>query len=81
MREAKLTLPEISLIAGTRVALGAGAGLLLADKLTEEKRRAAGWTLLLLGIASTFPLMINVLNKCELPPRKRGLARWYGVRL
>jgi hypothetical protein len=80
MREAKLSLPEISLIAGTRVALGAGAGLLLADKLTEEKRRAAGWTLLLLGIASTFPLMINVLNKCELPPRKRGLARWYGVR-
>ncbi len=71
MREAKLTLPEISLIAGTRVALGVGAGLLLADRLTHEKRRAVGWTLLLVGIATTFPLALNVLCKSESGPGKR----------
>ncbi len=80
MREAKLTLPEVSMIAGTRVALGAGVGLLLADKLTKEKRRAAGWTLLLVGILTTFPLAANVFNKSRPATRKKGLARWYGVR-
>ncbi len=70
MREARLTLPEISLIAGTRVALGAGAGLLLADKLGGEKRRAVGWTLLLVGIVTTLPLAINVLCKSECRKRR-----------
>ncbi len=77
MRETKLTLPEISLIAGTRVALGAGAGLLLADKLSGEKRRAVGWTLLLVGIATTFPLAINVLCKSESGKHKRGFKRLF----
>jgi hypothetical protein len=78
MREAKLTLPEISLIAGTRVALGAGAGLLLAEKLSDEKRRAVGWTLLFAGIATTFPLAVNVLCKSKTVKRGRGLGRWFG---
>jgi hypothetical protein len=76
MRKAKLTLPEISLIAGTRVALGAGAGLLLADKLSDEKRRAVGWTLLLTGIATTFPLVVNVLCKSEPEKHRIGLGSW-----
>ncbi len=78
MREARLTLPEISLIAGTRVALGAGAGLLLSEKLSAEKRRAVGWTLLLVGVATTFPLAINVMCKSERGSRKRGLSGFFG---
>jgi hypothetical protein len=78
MRKAELTLPEISLIAGTRVALGVGAGLLLAGKLSDEKRRAVGWTLLLTGIATTFPLAVNVLCKSEPEKQRRGLGRWLG---
>jgi hypothetical protein len=66
MREVNLSLPEIFLIAGTRATLGAGAGLLLAGKLNKKKRRAVGLALLLVGIASTFPLMVNVMNKCEI---------------
>ncbi len=77
MREARLTLPEVSLIAGTRVALGAGAGLLLADKLTDERRRAVGWTLLLVGVVTTFPLAVNVLGKSESRRHNRGLRRWF----
>ena len=63
MKERTLTMPEIMLIAGTRVALGAGIGLLLADKLNEDHRRGAGLALLAVGVLSTIPLVINVLGK------------------
>jgi hypothetical protein len=63
MKKAELTLPEIALIAGTRGMLGAGVGLLLADKLNDDQRKAIGWTLLLVGAMSTIPLAIEVLSK------------------
>jgi hypothetical protein len=63
MKKAELTLPEIALIAGTRGMLGAGAGLLLADKLNKDQRKAIGWTLLIVGAVSTIPLAIEVLSK------------------
>ncbi|KAF0220474.1 MAG: hypothetical protein FD174_1128 [Geobacteraceae bacterium] len=65
MKEAKLTLPELALIAGTRGALGAGIALLLADKLSREERKAVGWTLFLVGAISTIPLARNVMGKLE----------------
>jgi hypothetical protein len=63
MKTAELTLPEIALIAGTRGMLGAGAGLLLADRLNDDQRKAIGWTLLIIGAISTIPLAIEVLSK------------------
>lgn len=36
MLERKLTIPEIMLIAGTRVALGAGIGLLISTRLSRR---------------------------------------------
>ena len=63
MRETQVTLPELGLIAGTRVVLGAGLGLLLADRLSPDQRRAAGWALLLVGAASTIPLALEVLGR------------------
>ena len=63
MRKAELTLPEIALIAGTRGMIGAGVGLLLADKLNDDQRKTIGWTLLLIGAISTIPLAIEVLGK------------------
>ena len=56
-----LTLPEIGLIAGTRAALGAGIGLLVADRLSRDQRRAVGWTLLAVGGLSTIPLVAHVM--------------------
>jgi hypothetical protein len=67
MRERAITLPELGLIAGTRAALGAGIGLLLADRLDPDRRRAVGWTLLLVGVISTVPLAMEVLGKRPLP--------------
>jgi uncharacterized membrane protein YfcA len=57
----EITLPRLGLIAGTRAALGAGAGLLLAERLSPEQRRAVGWTLLAVGVLTTFPLAAEFL--------------------
>ena len=66
MQERRLTLPEIMLIGGTRVALGAGIGLLLAERLNDDQRRGAGLALLAVGVLSSIPLVISVLGKKEL---------------
>jgi hypothetical protein len=58
MKEARLSIPELGLIAGTRAALGGGVALLLADKLTKDQRKAVGWTLFLVGAITTIPLGI-----------------------
>ena len=69
MRALEITLPELGLIAGTRGALGAGIGLLLADRLNPDQRRAVGWTLLLVGALTTIPLALEVLGKRPGPAR------------
>ena len=69
MKEKMLTIPEIMLIAGTRIALGAGIELLLADELIEDHRRGAKWALLAVGVLSTIPLVMNVLGKSSVPER------------
>jgi hypothetical protein len=62
MKQVALTFPELGLIAGTRAALGAGLALLLGDRLSPEQRRAAGWTLLAVGIITTVPLGVKVFR-------------------
>jgi hypothetical protein len=69
MNERRVTLPELALVAGTRVVLGVGAGLLLAGKLTNDQRTAVGWALLAVGALSTIPLAIEVLGKKVEPVR------------
>jgi hypothetical protein len=49
MKSSAITRPEIGLVAGTRVMLGAGVALLLADRLSEGQRKVVGWTLSLMG--------------------------------
>jgi hypothetical protein len=62
MRETRISIPELGMVAGTRAMLGAGLGLLLADRLTNEQRRAIGWTLLFVGVLSTIPLGFEVFG-------------------
>jgi hypothetical protein len=68
MIERKLTLPEIMLIGGTRVALGAGIGLLLSNRLNKDQRKAAGLALALVGGLTTIPLALGLIG------RGRGVA-------
>ena len=59
----ELPLPELALVVGTRGLLGAGLGLLLAEQIDPEQRRAVGWTLVAIGVATTLPLMAMVRNR------------------
>jgi hypothetical protein len=63
MIERKLSMAEIGLIAGTRVALGAGIGLLLSNRLNKDQRKAAGLALALFGGLTTVPLVLNLIRK------------------
>jgi hypothetical protein len=65
MLQTKVTLPELGLVAGTRAVLGTGLGLLLAGKLSNRKRKAVGWSLLIAGALTTIPLAIELLSKRE----------------
>lgn len=58
-----LRIPEIGFIAGTRAALGAGLGLLLADKLNRGQRKRVGWVLVTIGAVTSIPIIVNVLQK------------------
>ena len=74
MKERKLTLPEIGLIAGTRVALGVGIGLLISDRLHRDQRKAAGWALFGVGLVTTIPIMAGILGKGPLAKKRIALA-------
>jgi len=63
MMERKLTGPEIALVAGTRVALGIGIGLLISGKLSDDQRRGAGLALALVGALTTIPLALGILGR------------------
>jgi hypothetical protein len=63
MIERKLTISEIMLIAGTRIALGTGIGLLLSSRLNNDQRKAAGLALTLVGGLTTIPLVLGVIGK------------------
>ena len=64
----ELPLPELALLAGTRGMLGAGAGLLLAERINPGQRRAVGWALVVIGLVTTIPLAMMVINGRRHPP-------------
>lgn len=60
MMQRIVTVPDMILIAGTRVALGAGIGLLLSRRLGAGVREGAGWALLAVGALTTIPLVMKL---------------------
>ena len=63
MQARNVTLPELALIGSTRVALGAGIGLLLAQRINRRQRKAAGLALISVGAITTIPLFMEVWSK------------------
>ena len=74
MKERNLTLPEIGLIAGTRVALGVGIGLLISERLNKDQRKAAGWALFGMGVLTTVPMLAGIIGKGPFAERSIGLV-------
>lgn len=74
MIERKLTISEILLIAGTRVALGFGIGLLVAGALNDDQRKSAGIALAAVGGITTIPLALGVLGKMPVRDEIRSAA-------
>ncbi len=68
MHERQLSVPDIVLIAGTRVALGIGIGLLISERFNPDQRKAAGCALVGVGAITTIPILMNVVKK------KAGIA-------
>ena len=63
MIEKKVSLPQLMLIAGTRLMLGIGIGLLLAGYFNETQRLSVGWTLSIVGALLTLPILWQVFGK------------------
>ena len=68
------TIPEVMLVAGTRVAFGIGVGLLISDWLTKDQRKGAGLALLAAGVLTTIPIVTGVLAKPPLSERQSRLS-------
>ena len=68
MKPVTIDKPDLALIAITRGILGAGAGLVLSEKLPPSERRAVGWALIAVGVITTFPLIAQVLCSSNSAP-------------
>ena len=63
VKRVELPVPEIGILAVTRAMLGAGVGLMVAEKLSERQRKVIGRTLFLIGALSTIPLVKDITRR------------------
>ena len=63
MIEKNISLPDLMLWTGTRVALGVGIGMLISRRLSKDAMKAAGLALALVGGLTTIPLAITIMGK------------------
>jgi hypothetical protein len=74
MMERKVSIPELFLIAGTRVALGVGIGFLIGERLSNDARRAAGIALAVVGGLTTIPLAMGIIPRTDDASKIRSAA-------
>ena len=81
MRSITLPLPLLGFVVATRAALGAGLGLLLAERLSPERRRALGVVLVGIGTATTIPAVRLLRRRLRVdePGAIRREARFVGA--
>jgi hypothetical protein len=64
-KKVNIAVPELALIAVTRVILGIGVGLLLSSALKKRARRAAGLSLFMVGVITTVPLALHLRDELK----------------
>lgn len=75
MIERNISLPEMILWTGTRIALGAGIGMLISRGLTKDAAKAAGVALTVVGGFTTIPIAMSILGKKNMTrPEIRSVA-------
>jgi len=62
MKHVHLSLPTFGFIVSTRAALGVGIGLLASERLSAQRRRAIGASLIAVGAATTVPAVLSVIR-------------------
>ena len=72
--EMRMSLPELILWTGTRVALGVGIGMLVSRGLSNDARKAAGIALTVVGGLTTIPIAMSFRGKRNLPQEIRSAA-------
>ena len=71
-----LSLPSATLLTISQTAIGCGIGILLANKISENKRNIAAAGMLLLAIATTAPALVGVIAELiNGPQSKLGMRR------
>ena len=74
MKNMMLNVPTFAFIVGTRALLGAGAGLLLANRLGSTRRQKLGATLVAIGVGTTLPAVLALRRG----PRRDGSSNAMG---
>jgi hypothetical protein len=74
LKKLDLSLPQFGFVVATRAALGAGIGLLAADKIRRCNRRRVGATLLAVGALTTIPAAFMVFAGGS-PARSKKVAQ------
>jgi hypothetical protein len=72
MRTLTIPLPMLMFVVATRAALGVGIGLLLAERVPPERRRALGLTLVGLGAVTTIPAVRFLSGRLRRAPADMG---------
>ena len=57
-----ISLPELAFLAASRGALGVGAGLLIANKLSRAQRKSIGLPLFVFGLIATIPIAADLFG-------------------
>jgi len=71
-----LSLPSAALLTISQTAIGCGIGILLAGRISENKRNTAALAMLLLAIATTTPALVGlVADLINGPQSKLGMRR------
>lgn len=72
--ERKVTVPDMILWTGTRVALGVGIGMLVSRGLSNDARKSTGIALTAVGAFTTVPLVLSIIRKRNAPQELRSAA-------
>ena len=68
-------LPVSGIVAFSQVAIGLGAGLLVADNIRNDARRSAGVALITVGAAALIPVVWGIASKISSRPESSRAMR------